>query len=105
MKYNYDYFELNDEQFLRIIEFHNKLVRDFLEKQIYEFIAFYIAKGIESSSIFDNNFKRIVNTSLEYFDSHQFRNSINYKKIKNLLVNKYNIKIIKKYPIKYYIKK
>ena len=64
VKMRYDYFELTDEQFLNTIKFHSQLIKDFLEKQIYEFIAYYIAKGIETKAIFDNNFKRIVNTSL-----------------------------------------
>ena len=96
---DYDYFELNDEQFLRTIEFHSKMVKDYLEKMLYDFISFYIAKGFETKAIFDNNFKRIVDTSLEAFNSYQFRNNINYKKIKMILKKKYNIAIIKNYPI------
>lgn len=100
MKKNYDYFELNDEQFLRTIEFHSKIVKNYLEKMLYDFIPFYIAKGFETKAIFDNNFKRIVDTSLEVFDSYQFRKSINYNKVKTILKKKYNIAIIKNYPIK-----
>ncbi len=100
-----DFYELSDEQFLNTIKFHSELIKEYLENVLYGFIAFYIAKGIETDALFDNNFERIVNTSLEYFDSYQFRNSIDYKKVKNLLVSKYNIKIINNYPIKFCIKK
>ena len=102
---NYDYFEITDEQFLKTIRFHSKLIKKYLENTLYDFIAFYIAKGIENKAIFDNNYERIVNTSLEYFDSYQFRNSINYKKIKKILKNKYNLIIEEDYPLKINAKK
>lgn len=101
----YDYFELSDEQFLKTIRFHNSQVKKYLEKALYNFIVFYIAKGIETKAIFDNDFDRIINTAIEHFDSYQFRNSIDSKKVKKLLANKYNIIITKNYPIKLCTKK
>lgn len=68
--------KLTDEEFLNIIKFHSEQVKDYLENELYEYIAFYIAKGLEYNAIFDDNFERIVNTAMESFDSFQFRNKI-----------------------------
>ena len=88
---NTKYYEISDEEFLNIIGFHSKAIKDYLEDILYGFIAFYIAKGIEYKAIFDNNFERIVNSALESFDSFQFINKIDYNKVKKILKEKYNI--------------
>ena len=38
-----DFNELSDEEFLNIIKFHSEQVKEYLEKEIHDFIAFYIA--------------------------------------------------------------
>lgn len=83
---------MSDEEFLNIIKFHSEQVKDYLENELYEYIAFYIAKGLEYNAIFDDNFERIVNTAMESFDSFQFRNKIDYERIKSILKNKYHLK-------------
>ncbi len=84
--------KITDEEFLNIIKVHNEQVKDYLENELYDYIAFYIAKGIEYNAIFDDNFERIVNTAMETFNTFQFRNEINYDKIKEILKNKYHLK-------------
>jgi len=84
--------DLTDEEFFSITKFHTEVVTEYLENMLYDFIAFYIAKGIELNALFDSNFKRIVNTSLEAFSPYKFRNKIDYKRIKTILRTKYNIK-------------
>ena len=83
---------ISDDEFLNIVKFHSEQVKEYLEKELYEYIAFYIAKGIEYNAIFDNNFERIVNTAMETFSSFQFKNEINYERIKKILKNKYHLK-------------
>lgn len=94
-----DFNTISEEEFLNIIKFHSEQVKDYLEKELYNFIAFYIAKGVEYNAIFDNDFDRIINTAIESFDSFQFRNSINKNRIKKLLKNEFSIKIISENPI------
>ena len=94
-----DFNLISEEVFLNIIKFHSEQVKDYLEKELYNFIAFYIAKGIEYNAIFDNDFDRIINTALETFDSFQFRNSINKNRVKKLLKNDFSIKIVSENPI------
>lgn len=84
--------KLTDDEFLNIVKFHSEQIKDYLENELYDYIAFYIAKGIEYNAIFDDDFERIVNTAMETFDSFQFRNTIDYDKIKNILYEKYSIK-------------
>ncbi len=94
-----DFCELSDEEFLNIIKFHGEQIKYYLEKEIYDFIAFYIVKGIECNAIFDNDLERIINTAMESFDSFQFRDNIDKEIIKKLLKNQYNLKVIKDYPL------
>ena len=44
------------------------------------------------NAIFDDNCERIVNTAMKSFDSFQFRNKIDYERIKSILKNKYHLK-------------
>ena len=84
--------ELTDEEFLNITKFHNEMVTEYLENVLYDFIPYYIATAIKCNALWDNNFKRIVNTSLEAFSPYRFRNKIDYNRIKKTLRKEYNIK-------------
>ena len=42
---------ISDDEFLNIVKFHSEQVKEYLEKELYEYIAFYIAKGIEYNAI------------------------------------------------------
>lgn len=84
--------ELSEEEFLNIMKFHSEAVTEYLESVLYDFIAYYIATGLKYNALFDNNFKRIVNTSLESFSPYRFRNKIDYNRIKQTLRKDYNIK-------------
>ena len=95
-----DFNKISEEEFLDIIKYHQKYVREFIEDELYDYIAFYIAKGIECEAIFDNDLERIINTAIESFDSFQFRNSIDWKRVKKILREDYSIKIVKDNPMK-----
>ena len=36
-----DYDKISDDEFLNIVKFHSKQVKEYLEKELYEYIAFY----------------------------------------------------------------
>lgn len=84
--------ELTDEEFLNITQFHTNIITEYLEEVLYDFIPYYIATAIKCNALWDNNFKRIVNTSLEAFSPYRFRNKIDYDRIKQTLRKDYNIK-------------
>ena len=92
--------KISEEEFLEINQKHQEFVREYLEDILYGFIAHYIAKGIECNSIFDDDFKRITNTSTESFNSYPFRNKIDKERIKKILEDEYSIRIIKEKPLK-----
>lgn len=84
--------DLLDEDFLNIMQIHTNMITEYLEEVLYNFIPYYIATAIKYIALWDNNFKRIVNTSLEAFSPYRFRNKIDYDRIKQTLRKDYNIK-------------
>ena len=84
--------ELTDKEFLSISQFHSNMITEYLENVLYDFIPYYIATAIKCNALWDNNFKRIVNTSLEAVSPYRFRNKIDYNRIKQTIRKDYNIK-------------
>ena len=84
---------VSDEEFLKIIEPHGKAIDNYLENIIYDFVAFYLAKGYELSALWETGLINHVNSAIESFSAIQFKKDFNYNKLKAILKNKYNLVI------------
>lgn len=82
---------VSDEEFLKIIEQHGKEIDNYLENIIYNFVAFYLAKGYELSALWETGLINHVNSAIESFSAIQFKKNFNYNKLKAILKNKYNL--------------
>lgn len=66
---------------------------------IDEFVAFYIARGIENNAIWDGAFDGLINSAVETLASYFVDSNINRSKLDKILLDKYGYKIIKESPM------
>ena len=58
--------DITDEDFLNIIvPFENVLDEYFIKNIVYEFVAFYLAKGYEMSSLWECHLQHQINSAIE----------------------------------------
>lgn len=87
--------DITDEEFLKIIlPFENVLEEYFIKNIIYEFVAFYLAKGYEMSSLWECPLQHQINSAIETLSSLKIKDKFYNNKLNKILKDKYSIKII-----------
>ncbi len=87
--------DITDEEFLNIIlPFENVLEDYFIKNIVYEFVAFYLAKGYEMSSLWEWSLQHQINSAIEILAGIRIKDKFDYNKLYKLLKDKYSIKII-----------
>ena len=87
--------DITDEEFLNIIlTFENVLKEYFIKNIVYEFVAFYLAKGYEMSSLWECPLQHQINSALETLSGIRIKNKFDNNKLDKILKDKYSIKII-----------
>lgn len=87
--------DITDEEFLNIIlPFENVLEEYFIKNIIYEFVAFYLAKGYEMSALWECSLQHQINSAIETLAGIRIKNKFDNNKLYKILKNKYYIKII-----------
>ena len=87
--------DIIDEEFLNIIlPFENVLEEFFIKNIIYEFVAFYLAKGYEMSSLWECPLQHQINSAIETLSSIRIQDKFDNNKLNKILKEKYSIKII-----------
>lgn len=92
---------ISDKDFLELIEPFNIALSEYVKKNIlYEFVAFYIAKGFELNALYEDDLTSHVNSAIDHLSSIEFKNSFNYDALKKLLNEKYSLIITNELPLK-----
>ena len=87
--------DITDEEFLNIIlPFENVLEEYFINNIIYEFVAFYLAKGYEMNSLWECPLQHQINSAIETLAGIRIKNKFDNNKLHKILKDKYSIKII-----------
>ena len=87
--------DITDEEFLNIIlPFENVLEEYFINNIVYEFVAFYLAKGYEMSSLWECPLQHQINSALETLACIRIKDKFDNNKINKILKEKYLIRII-----------
>ncbi len=68
---------------------------------IDEFVAFYIARGIENNAIWEGSFSGLINGAVETLASYFVDNNIDRSKLDKILLNKYGYKVIQESPMSF----
>lgn len=87
--------DITDEEFLNIIvPFENVLEEYFIKNIVYEFVAFYLAKGYEMSALWECPLQHQINSAIETLSGIRIKNKFDNNKLNKILKYKYSIKII-----------
>ena len=87
--------DITDEEFLNIIlPFENVLEEYFIKNIIYEFVAFYLAKGYEMSALWECPLQHQINSAIETLAGIRIKGKFDINKLNKILKDKYSIKII-----------
>ena len=87
--------DITDEEFLNIIvPFENVLEDYFIKNIIYEFVAFYLAKGYEMSALWECPLQYQINSAIETLAGIRIKDKFDNNKLHKILKDKYSIKII-----------
>ena len=87
--------DITDEEFLNIIlPFENVLEEYFIKNIVYEFIAFYLAKGYEMSSLWECPLQHQIYSAIETLAGIRIKDKFDNNKLYKILKEKYSIKII-----------
>ena len=95
-------FEILDDEFDEIAKPFDDELDLWFENHKYlidEFVAFYIAKGIEHNAIWSGAFSGLLNASVETLSEYFNDKNVNRDQINKLLLNKYNLKLIQEKPM------
>ena len=68
---------------------------------IDEFVAFYVAKGIEYNAIWSGSFSGLVNSAVDTLSGFFVGEKINLDRFNKILLEKYDLKVIEKNPMKF----
>ena len=66
---------------------------------IDEFVAFYIARGIENNAIWEGALSGLVNGAVETLASYFVDNKLDRKHLDDILLNKYGYRLIQEKPM------
>lgn len=93
---------ISDSDFERLIYPHIKMVDEYLETYIIpEFVAFYLASGFFTTSLYEEPFRVHVTSILQTFN-HKVSNMKQLKyNIRQLLTKKYGLIIINEKPLQF----
>lgn len=91
---------LKEKDFIKRCKPHSKQIKDYIESFIApDLIAFYIASGFYSSSIYEQKLDTLITTGLEFLNTSINNNEILIENIKKTLKIKYNLSIIEVNPL------
>lgn len=85
---------LSDEEFLEISKPFDEAVDQFMENIIYDYVAFYLAKGYEYSALWECPLRNQINSALAQFAESYMTKDFDIEKLNKLLNTKYNLKIV-----------
>lgn len=68
-------------------------------EMIDEFVAFYIARGIENNAIWEGAFSGLVSGAVETLASYFVDNKLNKKNLDEILLSKYGYRLIQENPM------
>ena len=94
-------FNISDDEFYKITKpFEEALTKYILNTFIYEYLAFYISKGVELNALWEGNLKGHIYAAFDSIYEIEYKNKLDYNILKNTLKEKYNINLTNNKPIK-----
>lgn len=97
-------YDILDDEFENVSKPFDDELDSWFEKHrelINEFVAFYIARGIENNAIWDGAFSGLINSAVETLASYFVDSNVNRPKLDKILLDKYGYKIVQESPMSF----
>ena len=92
--------DITEEEQEKYLAPHRKLMNEFLEEFIMpEYIAFYIASGIDYHALWEGTFSQHYNSAADMFNYFPEDKTTVIENVKKILRIKYSLEIIEEYPL------
>lgn len=91
--------DISNDDFKNIVIPFEKVTTDFLNNLAYEFIAYYLATGYETNSIWDDALDLHIADCLERFNGITIKSNFNKDYLKTILLSKYHFTIANENPL------
>lgn len=95
-------YDILDDEFENVSKPFDDELDSWFEKHrelIDEFVAFYIARGIENNAIWSGAFSGLVNGAVDTLASYFVDSNFNRKNLDNILLNNYGYRLIQEKPM------
>lgn len=89
---------ISDYDFNKIVVPFNNEITNYLNNRINDYVAYYIATGFNMDALWDSKFNLICNDAIETL-SQIDSNSYDIDKVKMIIEDKYNLKVMQDKPI------
>ncbi len=83
--------DISDEEFDKIVFPFDEAITKYIDNMVYDYMAYYIATGYKMSAIWNSSLKAHCNSSMDNISSID---NFDYNKIKEILKEKYKLKIV-----------
>lgn len=91
--------DITDEEFEELIEpFGNACYRYLHDDVLPDYVAFYLATGVQMKSLWSNTYKIHINSAAEVFNIKYDYDFIK-RKVTNILAEKYLLRVISEEPL------
>ena len=68
-------------------------IDNYIENTVYDFVAFYLAKGYELSALWESSLKSHVHSAINTLEGIKFIKDYDYEKLKLIILQKYSLLI------------
>ena len=93
--------DITDEEFSRLIEPWGNVCNKYLHDDILpEYVAFYLATGVQMKVLFSNTYKIHINSAADAFNIKYDYKSVK-SKVTNILAKKYHLRVISEEPLEF----
>lgn len=97
-------YEISDDDFNDVSKPFDDALDSWFENHrdlIDEFVAFYVAKGIEYDALWSGSFRGLVNSAIDTLSGFFVGEKINVERFNKLLLDKYGLKLIQENPMRF----
>lgn len=93
-------FDITDEEFNKIVKPFDDLIDEYIYGNfLYDFVAFYIAKGYQLNAMWESSLSAHVNSAIETLSCIDVDKKFDYKKLKKILEKEYSLIITNDTPL------
>lgn len=93
--------DITDDEFETLVEpFEDECYKHLHDDILPEYVAFYLATGVQMKSLWSNTYKNHINSAEDVFNIKYDYKSVK-SKVTNILAKKYHLRVISEEPLEF----